>query len=296
MFRSIAAVLLIAFVSACAAKDNKTQVTVLLTSETQVPRELDSLEVVVVSPNGVEASRVYHEVQNPSFFPATLAVIPAGADSLKGPIRVELRGYAKGKEAQVFRRAIISYVKDRTLLLRMPLRMACFNFGDCGAGATCAGGTCQPAKIEEGKLTDFDERLVATDDPKQCFNEAACLADSQLLDLDAECTFALPEASGAGARPKLNVSIRWAAASTRVIVLDEGDAIEGWTIEGSRGRLSKGVCDSLRDKEQDPKKRAVPDQALDARIAQTCLAKQATQPFCKVGTAQNGIGAELRGK
>jgi hypothetical protein len=284
----------LAVLLACAAEDNQTQVTVLLTSETQIPKELDSLELVVTSANGSEASRVIHEVQNPRFFPATVALVPRNADALEGPVKIELRGYLNGQDAQVFRRAVVSYVEGRTMLLRMPLRMACFNFQDCGKDNTCAGGTCQPARVPSAELVDFDPKYVSDDDTTRCFDEAACLSDSQVLKLEQDCTFALPTPlSIEGGRPKVNVSIRWAAANNRVIVLDEGDAVEGWTREGERGRLSKGVCVSLFDPEPDPKKRAVPDQALDARISTKCAAKSSLQPYCSSATGQTGIGAVI---
>jgi nitrous oxide reductase accessory protein NosL len=54
---------------ACRSEDRTTQVTVAITSETEIPKELDTLEVVVIDADGSESSRVLHDVQNPRFFP-----------------------------------------------------------------------------------------------------------------------------------------------------------------------------------------------------------------------------------
>lgn len=275
----------VALVPACRPEDRKTQITVSILSETDIPKELDSLEVVIIDADGSETSRVLHDVQNPRFFPATLAVVPRSSSSLDRAVTVELRGYLNRKDAQVFRRAKVSYVEGRTLLLPMPLRMACFNFRGCGSDETCAGGTCQSAKVDAASLADFDERLVfGRAAPEACFDEDTCLADSVRTTVrPSDCSFAVPaEAIRDGERVRANVSIRWKAADNRVIVLDSEDEVEGWTFDAStkRGKLSPGVCESLLDQESDPKKRRVYDQALDVWISTRCAAKVGLQPFC----------------
>lgn len=285
-------------VSACQKEDRTTQVTIAITSETDVPKELDTLEIVITDADGSESSRVLHDVQNPRFFPATLAIIPKSSASLDGAIKVELRGYLNGKDAQVFRRAAVTYVEGRTLLLPMPLRMACFNFRGCGANETCSGGTCQPAQVDSSQLASYEDRLVfGRSAPEACFDEDTCISDSTKAPVRAsDCTFPLPEgALREGERPRVNVSIRWKAADQRVIVLDSADPIEGWTLEpDGRGRLSKGVCASLLDPEPDPRKRQIFDQALDVWVSTGCAAKIGLQPFCTTKDGHSGIGAALR--
>ncbi|NOU32215.1 MAG: hypothetical protein HOO96_30285, partial [Polyangiaceae bacterium] len=78
--------------SACAVKDDRTQVTVVLTSETEIPKELDALEITVTAANGSTVYDNVYTVRDPAFFATTLAVIPADSDSLKGPITVEIKG------------------------------------------------------------------------------------------------------------------------------------------------------------------------------------------------------------
>ncbi len=291
-----AAVALGLAVVGCSATDDKTQLTLVLTSETEIPKELDALAIRVTAANGSTVYANTYTVKEPSFFATTLALIPASEDSLKGPVTVEIDGISAGVVG-VKRRAIVSYSKGRTLMVPMPLRMACFSFKDCGATGTCAGGTCQPATLDAERPPDFDQRFVFEDDRAKCFDEDACLASSQPVKVEADCTFQLPAVTEPGARPTANVSIRWAAAAGRVIALDHGDEVEGWSLAPGRpgiGKLSAGVCASLLDAEPDPKKRAVPDRALDARVSTRCPAKLPTQPYCRrPDSRQAGIGASL---
>jgi len=284
--------------SACQTPDTSTQITVAITSETNIPKELDSLEITVLNAKGILASYNLYGVQDPRFFPATLAVVPKTSDSLDGPVTVVLKGFLTGKDAQVFRRATLSYVEGRTLLLPMPLRMACFNFRECAEGETCSGGTCQPALVDSSKLATYDEHLVfGKTSPETCFDEDTCIAESTKATVRAsDCSFPLPDGAirEGETRPRSNVSIRWKAAEDRVIVLDHGDPVEGWTIASGRGLLSPGVCASLLDLEPDPKKRQIFDQALDVWVSTQCAAKVNLQPFCTGKDGHVGIGASLR--
>lgn len=288
---------LLASIPSCAASDDRTQVTIVMTSETEIPKELDALQITVTAGNGSTVYDNVYPVREPSFFATTLAVIPADEKSLEMPFTVEISGKS-GDKVGVFRRAIVSYVRGRTLLLPMPLRMACFSFRDCGADSTCAGGTCQKATVSSADLIDYDERFVFASNDGTCFDEDRCLENATPLAVAADCTFPLPASAPGGARPDANVSIRWAAADNRVIALDHGDAVEGWTVvteDPTRGRLSAGVCRSLQDPEPDPAKRDVPDRALDARISTACAAKAKTQPYCRrSNNQQSGIGTVIR--
>ncbi|MFW5739580.1 MAG: hypothetical protein ACOC1F_04375 [Myxococcota bacterium] len=290
----------------CTTTDESTQVTVAITSETQIPKELNQLEVVVVDSRGSEASRILHDVQNPGFFPATLSLIPRNEDSLEGPVRVEVRGQLRTDQGEtitaVLRRATISYAEGRNLLLPMPLRMACFAVDRCGPDETCEGGTCQPANKREIDLVDFREELVfGAAAGQQCFSEEACLSDSTFVPLatdtpDDVCEVELPPDTvlGQDGRPRINVSIQWAVAPERVIALDEGDPIEGWTFtDDQRIRMSEGVCLSLRDVLDEQGNRLVPDEALGVFVSTACEPKRKLQPFCRASDGHVAIGATL---
>lgn len=283
---------------ACVRHDRETQITIALTAETMIPKELDGIEVVVTAPSGSEVSRVFTSVRDGVFFPQTLAIIPADADSLRGAVRIEVSGFVGATKTQVFRRAIISYVEGRTLFLPMPLRMACFEYLACGANETCAGGECHKAQVDGASLADFDEKYVfesAAGDT--CFREETCLGGAQkVLTLADDCTFDLPVDAPvtAGGKPQVNVAIRWHAAMDRIIALDEGDAIEGWTITApGTGKLSAGVCAALKEAAGAPPP-GVPDKAEDAWIATACAPKTALQPYCRDRVTNHvGIGRTL---
>jgi hypothetical protein len=284
--------------SACISKDNSTQITVALASETEIPTELDTVQVVVIDAKGSEIYRNEYPVTYPRFFPTTLAIVPRDDDSLDRPVTIEVRGFkSTSREGQVFRRAVVPFFKGRTLLVPMPLRMACFNFADCKENETCAGGRCVPAQIEASKLVDFREELVFGGLPNAaCFDETSCLGDGKPVTVNADCTFPIPASSvGPDGAPQVNVSIRWAAADGRVIGLDGDDPVEGWTrVDARTGRLSPGVCDSLLDPEPNPKLRRVPDRALDARVSAACPTKTHDHPPCPSGDGHSGAGVPIR--
>lgn len=295
-----------ALIGGCDTTDESTQITVAITSETQIPRELNQLEVVVIDSRGSEASRILHDVQNPGFFPATLSVIPKDEESLDGAVRVEVRGQLRTDQGEtvtaVLRRATISYSEGRNLLLPMPLRMACFAVDRCGPDETCAGGTCQPARMSDEELEDYREDLVfGSAAGESCFSEETCLSDSTFIELAADtpsdvCEVELPPDAiieGDG-RARVNVSIQWAVAPERVIALDEGDPIEGWTfVSDRRIRLSEGVCLSLRDVVDDQGNRVIPDEALGVFVSTACSPKSKLQPFCRASDGHVAIGTTL---
>jgi hypothetical protein len=272
----------------CENKDTVTQISVAMSSETEIPRELNRLQIVVRSGNGSTASDITHEVELPAFFPKTLTVIPRDEDALKQPVEVFMRGTLRaggGEVDVVLRRAIVSYVEGRAILLPMPLRMACFHIYSCRDDETCSGGECVPARVDSERLNDFDRRFVfGSAAGSECFDENRCLASSTATAVDfGTCEFPLPPGSAAGERPQVNASIEWAAAPERIIVLDEGDAQEGWTVVSpTTGRLSRGVCDALRKQASE-----TPNKANALFLSTQCPSKRALQPSCGNGIGRN---------
>lgn len=270
--------LAVALLSGCRV-DRETQLTLAITSETKVPDEIDSLEVIVTDYEGSVRSNYPNPVKYQTFFPATLAIIPESSASLGPAVQIEVHA-TKNDSHIVSRKALVSFVEGRTLLLPMPLKMACFAIEDCGATQTCAGGTCIDANQDADKLPYFDPSLVFGDDAGgDCFDEGECLPTSMEVPLGdpKACTFEIPDSA------TVNVSIRWAAAKDRVIALDAEDPQEGWTRQSSTvGKLSPGVCKALV--EQNPV-----NKALAVLVSNTCPPKRATQPYCSGG----GIGVDL---
>ncbi len=276
----------------CAQEDTSTQLTVAISAETRVPTELDTLEVIIEAPDGSQVLQSLNTADSTRYFPTTLALIPRDEHSFDGPVTITVRGGLTEKfQGPVARRAIVSYVKGRTLLVPMTLRMACFNFRDCALNETCLGGQCKPAGVDG--LNDYsDSALYGSPNGDDCFNESACFQDSKPIDVARDCTFPLPP-EAALANPRVNVVIRWAAAPARLIGLEGNDPVEGWSFANpSTGLLSKGICDSLLDPETDPARRRVPDRALEARISTACPLKTASVAYCP-GPEGRGVGADL---
>lgn len=269
----------------CVSTDRTTQITIALASETLVPTELSRLSIRITDARGSLTYANDYEVLEPSFFPTTLAVVPAGEESFDGPLRIELVASGAKGAVQLQRTAVLAYARGRNLLLPMPLRMACVNFRSCGADQTCRGGQCVDATVGNQELTDFDEDQIFPSSDTACFDEAACLAGAREVPVAADCSLDVP--------PTGNVGLVWAAAPSRVLALQSGDALEGWTRQpDGKGLLSRGACASLLDPEIDPAKREVPDRALAAYTSAACAAKSALQPFCRAADGHSGVGAE----
>jgi hypothetical protein len=279
---------LLAAGSSCAV-DDKTQITVALSSETEIPKELDSFSVRVISMRTGEL-RFFQDYfpKSGREFPTTLAVIPLDESSLGSPLRIELEGRQNGT---VFlkRQSVVSYIEGRNILLTMPLRMACFQFGGCGPNETCSGGQCVPAAVPKEQLIDFDPKFVfPTAD--RCFDEQACLDTSVEVQVREDCTFDLPEGIDSSLG---NISIRWAAAPQRILALDEGDAQEGWVRTApNAGRLSQGACDSHFQRRGPDGAILVPDWAKTVYFTAKCAAKTWKLPYCFSDVTKHaGIGA-----
>ena len=274
--------------SACSTVDQKTQVTVALSAETEVPRELDMFTVRVISTRTGELrfSKEYFPTSGRDF-PTTLAVVPLDEDSLGSPLRIQIEGL-KGGRLFLQRQAVVSYFRDRNILLSLPLRMACFDFKDCGDNATCSGGQCVDATLDSSTLRDFDATTISADAPT-CFDEQRCLASATAVDVQPDCTFAIPPGT---ARSLGNIAIRWAAAPERILGLEAEDAQEGWTrLSDDRGRLSQGSCDSHFQR-RDKNGLLVADWAKVVYFDATCDSKTAARPACFSQTTQHaGVGA-----
>jgi hypothetical protein len=275
--------------ASCASVDDKTQITVALSSETEIPKELDSFALRVFSTRTGELrfSQDYFPSSGRDF-PTTLAVVPLDERSLGSPIRIELEG-RQGGNVFLRRQSVLSYFEGRNILLRMPLRMACFQFKDCGPNATCAGGECVPVEVPASALVDFDPKYVFGE-AKTCFDEEACLTEEVEVDVADDCTFAIP--AGVPERQG-NVAIRWAAAPARILGLDADEPQEGWTRLGpDRGKLSRGACDSHFQRRGGDGALLVPDWAKTVYFSPTCASKSALVPHCfSSKTQHSGIGA-----
>jgi hypothetical protein len=308
MVRPLALVTLLAALahgaSGCVNHDDTTQLTVAISSEALVPSELSSFEVQVFGPDGsLKLLQTYYP-EDVTYFPVTLDIIPENSSSLNAPVTITVSGFAAGSNSAdagsstpfLLRRAVVSYVVGRSLYVPMPLRMACVDVTDCNASDSCVGGTCQTATLDGNALADYSPDLVFGDQPgAACFSEATCLADHTTLSVAPDCTFAIPAGVplGSDGRPSVNVSIEWSKASTsRIIALDEGDAVEGWTLTSpTQGKLSPGICLAVNE---EPDGGPVPDHATAAMISTGCAPKGKLQPYCPRTDGDGpGVGVAL---
>lgn len=276
--------------SACGGSDRDTQITVALSSETQIPQELDAftLQIIVTKTGDLRFSQTYYP-RSGNDFPTTLAVVPLDEDSLRSPIRIELQGM-KGADVFLKREAVVSYFRGRNVLLAMPLRMACFDFKDCGNGSTCSGGQCVPSTVDAAALPTFDPRYVFGEQNPACLDEQACLPGGVALDVRPDCSFDLPATAKTGTG---NIAVRWAVAPGRVLALDEGDKQQGWsrTADGA-GVLSQGVCDSHFKRQDTNGNPLVRDWAETIYFSSACATKTELVPYChSSATGHAGIGA-----
>jgi hypothetical protein len=286
----VAAAALSAALASCVTTDTSTQITLAFTSEAKPIDEFQTLSLRIYDGDGGLVYDYPYSADSPGFLPATFDILPKNESSFERPLRVEVRAETIDGGLVVERRAVVSFVKGRSLFLPMPLRMACFAMA-CGGdpSKTCSGGICRDLPVDATALADFDARYVLPEQAAaDCFDENACLAASSFVRVARDCTFALPPG------PDVNVSIRWEAAPTRVIALDGDDANEGWVrVDDATGRLSDGVCTALLQTSGGPNA-AVYDKALDVWVSTTCPTKRPLQAFCRASpTDAVGVGTEL---
>jgi hypothetical protein len=310
----IGAVASLAASTACVKDDTSTQITVAIWSEAQVPNQMNAIEVKVFASDGSLKIDQRYPVSNAGggegeaqSFPATLSVVPSDSSSLDAPVTVEVDGISgadvngQGGQLELLRRAVVSFVQDRSLYLPMPLRMACLSQLDCSTSESCVGGTCVSADVSASSLADYTPAVLFGLTPgASCFSEEMCLAGSTPVTvtpvLDAsgavtDCTFPLP-ASAASA----NVSVQWKSDSGRIVALDSNSPLEGWTVDSTHtnvGHLSLGACEAITEPQTTGAEPYVPDKALSAWVSTACPAKTPLQPFCPQADGEIGTGVAI---
>jgi hypothetical protein len=120
-----------------------TQIVVLVDSDLSVPSELDALSIEVTG--ALDMPHATADLTQDRL-PRSLGLVYSGGPL--GPIRVTVHGLSGGKSI-VQRLAIVSFQKDKTLLLRMPLQRACAAAMACSADMTCDAGSCDDALVSK---------------------------------------------------------------------------------------------------------------------------------------------------
>ncbi len=264
---------------ACADK-KATAIVVAVSTEGRVPEDISELEIVVERDGQARFSQPY-VMPADTRMPGTLTL--TREDDSKGPARVIIRAKDSTSKAwRVVREARVGFSDEKTKLLRMPLRFSCFDAGDCPSGSTCVGGTCEDAGVDVETLPDFDshDAVARTKEQGGCFDEAKCVTAWKKIEraeLGDDCSFKPTSSVGA-----FNIIVEWAAAKGRRVVL-EADSREGFTLDGDRVVLAKGICKALT---------GLPDaRARVLGISEACPTKAPNDPVCVDGQSKSAGGA-----
>lgn len=147
-------------VCACDA-DELTEIVVVVDSDLEVPEDLDELRIVVdATAIGGGTETAGGMLTSPASFPQHLGIVHSGQGGL-GPITVTATGLLGGIPV-VERRARVSFVRGRTVVLRLDLVAACVG-RECAAEQTCAAGVCRPVDVVESELHDWNGRVDRLD-------------------------------------------------------------------------------------------------------------------------------------
>jgi hypothetical protein len=146
-----------------------------LTTQVQVPRDLQSVVIRISKANSNLFCKAYPVIDGVARLPQSLGTsLPLDAER-NLPIEIRVLGieatpesdqglfndecspidFGRGK-ARVLRRSLEQYREGRKLYIPMPLMYSCFDVKCSGVTDTCKGGICSPVKQSPaGKLKDY---------------------------------------------------------------------------------------------------------------------------------------------
>lgn len=251
---------------ACADHD-ATALTVAISSEAQIPSELDSISIKITRGDSVRFAQTYtvDPATKTTDLPGTITIQPRDGESVADPVKVEISGNAQKKQV-VLRAARVGFVEEKQKLLRMTLRYSCIDLpsGCTDPGQTCIGGRCVDSAVEPRALPDFISDAATFPAGKEgCFDDAegsACLDQRTAVALPGGLAFTGDKPGeytcrltpgGAVDPARLNLFALWQQQTdkSRPRVL-ESQSAEGWTTVSTSPlvvELSGGLCDAIRD-------------------------------------------------
>ena len=156
--------------------DRPTQIVVAVHSDLKAPAEMDRLTLTVhLSGSKVVDASYPLTGKGAAPLPAT-AAIQAGSD-LSAKILVTVAAH-KGGGQLLRRRARLSFIPERILLLRLDLTRACMGKTCPAQDQTCAGTGCVPMDVDPSTLPDYSDAIAFADagpqeggaPPKTCDN------------------------------------------------------------------------------------------------------------------------------
>lgn len=276
------ALTLAATLFACADRD-PTAVTIAITSEASVPKEIDAISLQIYRDSTLVLARSYEidETTRKVRIPGSLTIFRKREESKT--IRIQLRAEQKGEQV-LLRSATTSFLEEKNKLLRIVLRYSCIDFPKvCDTGMTCLGGQCKEEFIDPKILPDAPEeesKVFPTVSQGECFDngDLKCAANripiSDLPKFSSEdCVFDTQSAEGFKLE-NLNVFALWNNQSDlgHPIVLDQ-DPQEGWiptAVGSSSFKLASGLCDQVKS-----------GKITKVLFNFACATKTATTPVCE---------------
>jgi hypothetical protein len=272
-----------------------------VSTQVQVPKELQAVEVSVSSGGVTSYCQHFDVVQGKVQLPKTLGV---SKQDDSGPVTISIIGYLNAAAdlddarstcpddptmpspfadanvtlaPRVVRRSIQTYRDQHVAFVPMPLRFACFD-NPCNTGATpatmtCKAGACVDANIDSSALADYGDDLIYGD-ANTCFSDLKCLASAQPPTL-IDATNCLYSATGpAAASGDLNVRVIFDGFVSETL---DSDPDEGFFIpdatKPNQFQLAPGLCHPASGAHK----------IISIAASQSCPTKTALQPLCNEG-------------
>jgi len=164
----------------------RTEIVLVVGSDLSVPAEIDRLRVEITSPSGSMQESIADLDSVAGGLPRTLGLVHR--DGPLGPFRARVVGLL-GSATVVERVAVISFVEDQTMMLRIDLVRACSTV-TCMEAQTCALGSCRSEVIDPGELVPWRGQVQPSGDGGGT-DDAGAPPDAPPVDApprDAPCT------------------------------------------------------------------------------------------------------------
>lgn len=144
----------------CACTADRTEIIVAVGSNLAVPSELDAIRIDVVGPESTvpKTSMALLGPGQPGL-PRTLGLVHE--DGPLGPLVVRVAGRRGGFDV-IERRARVSFLEGRTLLLRIDLMRNCVGT-TCESNRTCIDGGCREIDVSAESLPEWTGSLPGAD-------------------------------------------------------------------------------------------------------------------------------------
>jgi hypothetical protein len=280
-----------------------------LTTQVQVPRDLQSVVIRISKANSNLFCKAYPVIDGVARLPQSLGTsLPLDAER-NLPIEIRVLGieatpdsdqglfndecspidFGRGK-ARVLRRSLEQYQEGRKLYIPMPLMYSCFDVKCTGVTDTCKGGVCSPVKQSPaGKLKDYVKNQELGQD-NLCFRIKTrdgipgCM-DTQLppklIDAD-KCIYEIQDLPGV---PFVGINVATVYEGGYVSELLDAEPEEGFSVpdvaKPRQFQLAAGLCAKVKAAPGDI---SVAHTISAVLASGTCPSKTQNQAICAADT------------